>query len=327
MFGANHIRLNITVVTVATSTYLPGARALFGSLCSTTQIPENVSLVCLAVDFSEDRILESLGVQVIQLPTINSDIQSSSEVIRYEFTLYKFEIFRILGKDKIDRIIYLDSDILCLKPIDDLFYNFTKFPIYVAKDYGTKHLYREEIKRQDLDARRLFNSGVMLINKSFLDYTNYEEILSLCSKILRSYDGGDQGYLHSLIKYKSIPIGQLNARFNYATNLFWPPKKRPPILLHFLGDKPWQDGNPASFDLYLFKLFKRVELLTSTGSSFKLSAVRSEINVTIRKDLEKEWLRRSILTLIPKYWKISRFQIGRIRKNFVSHWRTKQSKL
>ena len=319
--------MKIAVVTVATSSYLPGARALFASLRSNTQIPQNVSLVCLAVDFSEDYILEALGVQVIKLPTINANIQSSSEVKRYAFTLNKFEIFRILEKDKIDRIIYLDSDILCLKPIYELFYNFNEFPIYVAKDYGTKYLYRNEIKRQDLDARRLFNSGVIIINKSFLNFTNCQEILYLCSKTLKSYDGGDQGYLHSLIKHKSIPVGQLKLKYNYTTSLFWPIKLRPPILLHFLGVKPWQDGNPASFDLYLFRLFKRIELLTSTGAPFKLSAVRSEINVTIRKDLEKEWLRRSILTLIPKYWKISRFQIGRVRKNFVSHWRTKQSKL
>jgi len=317
--------VKIVVVSVATSNYLPGTRALFASLCSNTQIPENVSLMCLAVDFSEDSILEALGVQVIKLPTINAYIQSSSEVKRYAFTLNKFEIFRILEKDKIDRLIYLDSDILCLKPIDDLFHNFKEFPIYVAKDYGTKYLYRNEIKRQDLDDLRLFNSGVIIVNKSFLNFTNYKEILFLCFENLRSFDGGDQGYLHSLIKNKSIPVGQLNLKYNYTTSLFWPIKLRPPILLHFLGAKPWQDGNPASFDLYLFKLFKRIELLTSTGSSFKMSAVRSEINVTIRKDLGKEWLRRSILTLIPKYWKISRFQIGRVRRNFHSHRRTRQS--
>jgi lipopolysaccharide biosynthesis glycosyltransferase len=318
--------VKITVVTVATSSYLPGARALFASLCSNTQIPENVSLICLAVDFSEDYILESLGVQVIQLPTLNANIESSPDVKRYAFTLNKFEIFRILEKVEIDRIVYLDSDILCLKPIDDLFYNFSKFPIYLAKDYGTKNLYRDEIKRQDLDPRRLFNSGVMIINKSFLDYTNYQEILFLCSNILRSYDGGDQGYLHSLFKHKSIPVGQLNVKYNYTTSLFWPTKLRPPNLLHFLGVKPWQDSNPTSVDLYLFSLFKRIELLTSTGSSSKLSAYRSEIKVEVLKDLEIEWLRRSIIILLPKFWKISRFRIGSVTTNLVSHWRAQHSK-
>jgi lipopolysaccharide biosynthesis glycosyltransferase len=318
--------VKIAVVTVATSSYLPGARALFASLRSNTEIPENVSLICLAVDFSEDYILEALGVQIIQLPTINANIESSPDVKRYAFTLNKFEIFRILEKVEIDRIVYLDSDILCLKPIDELFYNLSKFPIYLAKDYGTKNLYREEIKRQDLDPRRLFNSGVMIINKSFLDYTNYQEILFLCSNILRSYDGGDQGYLNSLFKHKSIPVGQLNVKYNYTTSLFWPTKLRPPILLHFLGTKPWQDSNPASVDLYLFSLFKRIELLTSTGSSFKLSAYRSELKVEVLKDLEIEWLRRSIITLLPKFWKISRFRIGSVRANLVSPWRAQHSK-
>ncbi|TYH79758.1 hypothetical protein ES332_D03G084500v1 [Gossypium tomentosum] len=139
-----------------------------------------------------------------------------------EWNYSKFCLWQLTDYDK---IIFIDADLLILRNIDFLF----EMP---------------EISAIGNNAT-LFNSGVMVIEPSNCTF----QILMDHINEIKSYNGGDQGYLNEIFTWwhripkhmnflKHFWEGDEEEKKQMKTRLFG---ADPPILyvIHYLGNKPW----------------------------------------------------------------------------------------
>jgi len=137
------------------------------------------------------------------------------------------------------KVVYLDADVLVLKPIDELFDR----PGLAAAP--------------DLMPPDRFNTGVMVIEPNA---TMHRQILASLPS-LSSYDGGDQGFLNSFFDawFSSPAPHRLPVRYNMLQHMahLYPPAWtliEDPAIVHFCGErnkKPWHIHNTDASPILL----------------------------------------------------------------------------
>ncbi len=153
---------------------------------------------------------------------------------RYAATFLKFEAFGDFGYE---RTLYLDSDILCLRPA----------PALLAAPMGPTAL----LAARETGFRRTrsykghpneINSGVMAIDRPLQGRATIECLSALAreSPGRGGYSAGDQGILNKWIHRDAIPLGILPQEYNlikkdYADEAGLDRCR----LLHFADRKPW----------------------------------------------------------------------------------------
>jgi lipopolysaccharide biosynthesis glycosyltransferase len=144
---------------------------------------------------------------------------------RGTYNEYNYSKFRLWQLTEYDRVVFVDADILVLRNLDALF----AFPQVAAVGNDGS----------------LFNSGIMVIEPSTCTF----DALIRNRRSIRSYNGGDQGFLNEVFVWWH----RLPRRVNYLKN-FWANttgeralKERlfradPPEVwsIHYLGMKPWR---------------------------------------------------------------------------------------
>ncbi|XP_073241722.1 glycogenin-1-like [Porites lutea] len=141
-------------------------------------------------------------------------------------TFTKLNIWTLTSYTK---IVYLDTDVLVLKNIDDLFQ-------------------RDELSAGPEDLwPDVFNSGVLVIEPSMATFTR----LIKEAKSKPSWDGTDQGLLNDVYgnSWRTVPIRRLPYTYNMAYSTFkiyrsaYDRYKDEVKVVHFLGTlerKPWE---------------------------------------------------------------------------------------
>ncbi|XBH87190.1 hypothetical protein VPH35_074704 [Triticum aestivum] len=144
---------------------------------------------------------------------------------RGSYNEYNYSKFRLWQLTEYFRVVFIDADILVLRSLDVLF----RFPqISAVGNDGS-----------------LFNSGIMVIEPSACTF----EALVRGRRTIRSYNGGDQGYLNEVFVWWH----RLPRRVNYLKN-FWANTTGERALkerlfraepaevwsIHYLGLKPWR---------------------------------------------------------------------------------------
>lgn len=144
---------------------------------------------------------------------------------RGSYNEYNYSKFRLWQLTEYFRVVFIDADILVLRSLDALF----RFPqISAVGNDGS-----------------LFNSGIMVIEPSACTF----EALVRGRRTIRSYNGGDQGYLNEVFVWWH----RLPRRVNYLKN-FWANTTGERALkerlfgaepaevwsIHYLGLKPWR---------------------------------------------------------------------------------------
>uniref|UniRef100_N1QVL8 Hexosyltransferase n=1 Tax=Aegilops tauschii TaxID=37682 RepID=N1QVL8_AEGTA len=111
---------------------------------------------------------------------------------RGSYNEYNYSKFRLWQLTEYFRVVFIDADILVLRSLDALF----RFPqISAVGNDGS-----------------LFNSGIMVLEPSACTF----EALVRGRRTIRSYNGGDQGYLNEVFVWWH----RLPRRVNYLKN-FW----------------------------------------------------------------------------------------------------------
>jgi lipopolysaccharide biosynthesis glycosyltransferase len=140
----------------------------------------------------------------------------------------KLGLFRLADYD---HVVFIDSDILCLGDIKDLFTMQTNLAACPAgKDRAKKERLAGKFKR-----RIGLNSGVMVIGKRYLNERTHRRILRY-----KSGPCADQDVLQRFFRWRGMTV--LDHRYNYHAAFFWKgdASDGDVRLLHYAGDKPLQ---------------------------------------------------------------------------------------
>jgi UDP-glucose:(glucosyl)LPS alpha-1,3-glucosyltransferase len=176
---------------------------------------------------------------------------------------YSIEAFDLKGYDK---ILFFDSDMLCIGDIKPLFSN-NKAPILAAADSLVS---RNELREKSSFLPRIkaffqkgneyftsFNSGLLLINTLLLSPTTYQDLVNMINPMVFQYNNTrhtDQ-YILNMYFYKIVQI--ISFDYNYLLNISAHlsisdlNNNHPPIkVIHYLEyTKPWKSNQ--SNDIFL----------------------------------------------------------------------------
>lgn len=203
-------------------------------------------------------LIESYGGRLHWLNVDSSVFPKSIKTPRYWSieAYYRLMLQDILPVD-VDRIIYLDVDVIVNKSLDEL-YNLDfegKMLCACSEPFsGAFPDIRNEIFKDLIRQRFIyFNSGVLLLNIELLrekyHLKDYLETAEMLDYQLVTPDQDLLNYVHwKEIKLIDASKYNLYARFAYNCGVRYEEVKGKVTIVHFLGNKPW-DGKADRFDI------------------------------------------------------------------------------
>jgi hypothetical protein len=210
-------------VTLTTSDFVLGTVALFRSLRRTGT---NYPLTVMHSGLARDRIafLSSMGMRLREVEPIANPYNGSGTK-RRRF-LHTYTKLRAFGLTEFEKVVFLDSDMIVLRPIDELF---QAQPFAACPDLG------KEWKENQ------FNSGLMVIAPS----KELEAELVGRVQSVPSRDNSDQGFLNQHFINRWHP---LDRRYNTLKRMYRHFPDRFDLteikVLHYVGGKPWKRDAP-----------------------------------------------------------------------------------
>jgi len=186
---------------------------------------------------------------------------------------YRLLAYRYLPSE-LNRVLYLDPDILVINPICELYHTNLSGWMYAAAYHDI--LLAKEINKLrfwEYDIEAYFNSGVLLMNLDLLrEKVNEQEIYDFVRKHKNTLILPDQDILNSLYSQEIKKLDEF--LYNYDVRYYRYrriiSKRRidmdyiinNTVILHFCGKrKPWHDNYSGAFH----SLYKHYEKLAFTG--------------------------------------------------------------
>ena len=175
-------------------------------------------------------------------------------------TYYRLMLMDILP-DNIDRILYLDVDLIINGSVEEFYHvDFKGDEVIVADDsngkrsrdtFGSK---QAEMFKDMLDnGFRYFNADVMLFNVQEIRKThNFNTYMKAVEEWDYAMEAPDQDILNYVHGYKASYIDYMEynlfARIAHNQKYTYEDVKNNVIIIHFAGDKPWDNTN-CHFDI------------------------------------------------------------------------------
>ncbi|MBR0092056.1 MAG: hypothetical protein IJP92_10190 [Lachnospiraceae bacterium] len=175
-------------------------------------------------------------------------------------TYYRLLLLDLLP-DSVARILYLDSDLIVLKPLDDFYdmsldgYDLISCVNACGKNnpesYGPKH--REMFADAESAGFRYFCAGVTLFNiarmREKYSFDTYLQAFQAWDYQMEAPDQDILNWVHgSYAGYVDPYRYNLFARIAHNDNMTCEDVKQRCSILHFAGDKPWESTN-VHYDL------------------------------------------------------------------------------
>lgn len=200
------------------------------------------------------RELETKKNVTITLYSINNNFVINPKTLVLHITTVstciRFIIPEILSSIT-DKLIYLDSDVICLQSLSRLAeYNIDNYIAGVIPD--TKDMQQEIKTMYNIDSAQYFNAGVLLINtKKWNELHISEKAFNLINDG-NIYKYADQDVLNILFEHKTylLPI-KYNTKIKISTDAHQEKSIKPyTVILHYISqNKPW-------YKVYRSKIFK-----------------------------------------------------------------------
>lgn len=236
--GKNSAVVTLVMVTEGKQGYMEGALALGQSLTRVRSALPRICLVTPEVPKLFHAYLEKVGWTVKEVEAIDCNQQDASNQDDGKVgTCTKFRAWELTDYD---RIIFLDSDTIVLRPIDNM-----------ALDVGTEAAISNAsfAAAPEPSSSDTFNSGVMLIQPSA---DTFQKLIAF-NEETGSAEGGDQGILNAGLcptwnsaSSDDKECARLPLAYNVDAAQFTNYQTRrtrdqsPPTVIHFMSDsKPW----------------------------------------------------------------------------------------
>ena len=155
--------------------------------------------------------------------------------------------YRIAAADflseSLNKVIYMDSDMICLKPLDELFnLPLEKIFLAAAVDPGIVNTAIHKNAFGFSADYRYFNTGLLCLN---LDFWRREKISAQMLEILShgEYPFPDQDAMNLVADRNNYPVKYLSDRYNHFFRIdgVEQPMREDVVIQHFTGQlKPWQ---------------------------------------------------------------------------------------
>lgn len=188
-------------------------------------------------------------LEIIDIKINNKMLRDAPITDRYPKEMY-YRIFaaKYLPKD-IDRILYLDPDLVVINSLDKIYNVDMQNYFFAAAShvFGPISLFNKI--RLQMDEENYINSGVMLMNLNELRrHQNIKEVYKFIEKNKRYLILPDQDVISGLYSSKILPLDPYIynmterlytfKRFRHHVNLKW--IKNNTVIIHYCGrNKPW----------------------------------------------------------------------------------------
>ncbi|KAH8146341.1 uncharacterized protein LAJ45_09534 [Morchella importuna] len=259
--------INRAWVTVLTGpAYLPGTIILADSLRRVESKYPLLVCVTPSVNKTEQNALKAAGCELMVIEPLKPKVKVNIVASRFEDTWTKLAVF---GLVLMERLVLLDSDMLVIRNMDELFdmdlpfdfiaanhacvCNYAKDP-WADADWnpqncaytGLKHpkalTNPREVTPESIRTHHLLNSGLVVFHPSNMLYAAIVEFLFTDPRV-PTFGFPDQDLLSVFFKNKFKPIGwQYNAlkTMSYEHRDMWSDFEV--RNLHFICEKPWKTG-------------------------------------------------------------------------------------
>ena len=259
--------------------YISQLQVLLKSIeCSNPEEKFNIFILHKSLTKADEEKIESkvdlkrFKINLIEVPKSEIDHFPVYEK-RYPVEIY-FRIFaaKYLPKD-IDRILYLDTDIIVLNDLKQLYNMEFEDNYFIATTHIKKALHKFHEIRLNMPAQNIYmNTGVLLINLNELRKIDIEtEVLAFVEKNKRKLMLPDQDILSSLygdkvklideIKYnlgeRSFNIYNFYHKDNQI-DLEWVRKNT--VIIHYYGrNKPWNKNYIGKLNIFYNEIENKIK--------------------------------------------------------------------
>ena len=209
-----------------------------------------------AKGFDPDRL------QIVSVPVSRDFLKDAPVTDRYPTEMYYRSFAARLLPDTLDRVLYLDPDIVVLQPLKELFELPMGDALFAAASHVRRSLQRLNQLRLDMEPDGLYiNSGVMVMNLAQL---RREQDAQAVFSYLEAHQNRlmlpDQDVISGLYGDRILPLDPW--RWNMTERLFaaeprgserarldW--VRQNSAVIHYCGrNKPWKEHYLGSFDVF-----------------------------------------------------------------------------
>lgn len=253
----------INIATALNKKYLRYTGVMLTSLCANNTV-EHIRVFVLHHELDDDdfRLLEEcLDSYDIEIVSLKIDRKLFDERLPHNMqwtieTYYRLLLLELLPQD-VERLLYLDVDIIVNFSIDEFYYlDFCDDEIIVAENAGGLINANERLNQKQhemLDPMfkqgfKYFNAGVLLLNISLLRQNyNFQTYLQAIEEWNYEMGAPDQdilNYVHwNKVGYIDPTIVNYFSRVAHEQGITYEQAKETIMILHFTDEKPWETRN------------------------------------------------------------------------------------
>jgi len=258
--------MNINICFTPDDNYAKHLAVTIVSILKNANVDDEFSFYVLDSGISEDKKnkiseLNKIKTFYIKYVKFDTSVFEKFQLVQSYFSLAVY--YRLLMADllpDIDKVIYLDCDIVVLSSLRKLFEeDINEFYIAGVEDIG--HYYNHQVLKTELEKLHI-NSGVMIVNLKLWRRDNLgNKLITFARETKEELTFGDQDVINKLLNCKRLDLKWNVQTFPcshvYNNMIFHPLKDeiieavRNPHIIHYITScKPWDYDVPFGY-LYL----------------------------------------------------------------------------
>lgn len=277
----------MNILVTLNSAYIPPLKVMLKSLFDNCS--EKIEVYLIHSDIKESDIerlwafVEACGHALYPLGVDRNIFAEAPVNFYYPPEMYYRLIAHTVLPEHVDKILYLDPDILVLNPIEQLYYTELDGYYFAAAAHSKPVIDYINKLRLRTESNKYYNSGVLLINVELLrKEVDVRQIFDYIQEHANELILPDQDVLNGLFWNKIKPLDEYLYNYDarrYGTYLIATKGRvnldfviHNTVILHFCGrQKPWHPNYKYRFGI-LYKHYQKLVQRTENYNEYELTA-------------------------------------------------------